>query len=43
MTDVLKIDKLKEGVYFYIVDPESKKYNYSSTFINGYVHLIRNE
>ena len=36
-------DKLKEGVYFYIVDPESKKYNYSSTFINGYVHLIRNE
>ena len=36
-------DKLKEGIYYYIVDPESKKYNYNSTLISGYVHLIRNE
>ena len=36
-------DKLKEGIYYYIVDPESKKYNYNSTLISGYVHLIRTE
>ena len=36
-------DKLKEGIYYYIIDPESKKYNYNSTLISGYVHLIRNE
>jgi len=36
-------DELKEGIYYYIIDPESKKYNYNSTLISGYVHLIRNE
>ena len=36
-------DKLKEGIYYYIIDPESEKYNYNSTLISGYVHLIRNE
>ena len=36
-------DKLKEGIYYYIVDPESKKYNYNSTLISGYVHLISTE
>jgi len=36
-------DELKEGIYYYIINPESKKYNYNSTLISGYVHLIRNE
>ena len=26
-------DKLKEGIYYYIIDPESEKYNYNSTLI----------
>ena len=35
-------NELNDGLYYYIVDPESNKYDYTTTLINGYVHLIRN-
>ena len=35
-------NELNDGLYYYIVDPESNKYDYAITLINGYVHLIRN-
>ena len=35
-------NELNDGLYYYIVDPESNKYDYAINLINGYVHLIRN-
>ena len=35
-------NELNDGLYYYIVDPESNKYDYATNLINGYVHLIRN-
>ena len=35
-------NELNDGLYYYIVDPESNKYDYTTNLINGYVHLIRN-
>ena len=35
-------NELNDGLYYYIVDPESNKYDYTTNPINGYVHLIRN-
>ena len=35
-------NELNDGLYYYIVDPESSKYDYATNLINGYVHLIRN-
>ena len=35
-------NELNDGLYYYIVDPESNKYDYTTNLINGYVHLIKN-
>ena len=35
-------NELNDGLYYYIVDPESNKYDYATNLINGYLHLIRN-
>ena len=35
-------NELNDGLYYYIVDPKSNKYDYATNLINGYVHLIRN-
>ena len=35
-------NELNDGLYYYIVDPESNKYDYATNLINGYIHLIRN-
>ena len=35
-------NELNDGLYYYIVDPKSNKFDYATNLINGYVHLIRN-
>ena len=35
-------NELNDGLYYYNIDPKSNKYDYVTTLINGYVHLIRN-